>query len=106
MSAVEDVKRLEQRAHSIGQHFDFLTVSYTSVPSPIISPYSFVNSQSLSEKISYHFIFKLTEFLGSREIYLMFKYRKIWNIRISILGIEITNNYIEGMKLKTEEEKM
>jgi len=36
----------------------------------------------------------------------MFKYRKIWNIRISILGIEITNNYIEGMKLKTEEEKM
>jgi hypothetical protein len=48
---------------------------------------------------------KLTEVLGSREDYLIFKYRKIWNVKIAILGIEITNNYIEGKKLKTEGNK-
>jgi hypothetical protein len=30
----------------------------------------------------------------------MFKYRKIWKVKIAILGIEITNNYIEGKKTK------
>jgi hypothetical protein len=35
----------------------------------------------------------------------MFKYWKAWNISVSILGKEITNKYIEGKELKTEEEK-